>query len=230
MRSLIIGMGEVGSAIYEVLREHHDVETLDLDHKEIRPGFDVMHVCIRHSDDFLRIVSGYEAKYRPTIIDVCSTVPPKTTETLGDRACHSTTRGLNPNLSESLRTFVKHIGGPRASYLADYYRHAGIKTRTHATAKTTELAHILSNSMYGVGLMFADEASRLCRENGVDYMEAVVEYNQTSNQGYLEMGHRSKMRMILTPPGGKIGGHCVVQNARLLQNPTPLIQMLVRYA
>ena len=215
MNSVIIGMGEVGTSLYGVLSQAHKVTTKDLGKKVLPRRVDVLHVCTRWNSGFLSLVEHYASLTEPNIIDICSTVPPGTTEKLGSIACHSTTRGLHPNLKESLRTFTKHIGGPKAKELADYYAISGIKTQIHTRARTTELCHILSNSLYGVNILLADEMSKICRNYGVDYMD-LIEYNRTSNEGYRALGHDSKMRMLLTPPNGPIGGHCVTQGAELL--------------
>lgn len=217
--AVIIGAeGEVGSSLAKVLSGTHEVFTKDLGPapRPIPTPVDVMHVCIRHSEKFVDVVKRYAKIYQPAIIDVCTTVPPGTTAQLGENACHSTIRGLHPDLARSIKTFVKHISGPRAAELALYYQEAGVKTRTHARPETTELAHILSNAVYGVNLLFADEMAALCRHYGVDYSQAVLAYNQTSNDGYERLDHKSKLRMLLTPPGGHIGGHCVRQGASLI--------------
>lgn len=231
MDSLIIGAGEVGKSLGSVLGAVYSVGYKDLEPRDLPERVAVMHVCLRYSDDFLAVVKDYAKKCNPWIIDVCSTVPPGTTEKLGPTACHSTTRGLHPNLGESIKTFVKHIGGPKADELAGYYEKAGVKTLTHSNAKTTELAHILSNTLYGINLMAADEFQAICRNYGVDYTEAVLAYNKTSNEGYVKLGHPSKLRMLLTPPNGFIGGHCVRQGAALLPGDTrtPLVNQLANH-
>ena len=102
---------------------------------------------------------------------------------------------------------------------------------THGKARTTETAHIINNSAYGVSLMFADEAARLCRHYGVDYREAVMKYTETHNRGFLDLDHPGLVRSILWPPGGRVGGHCVVQGASLIPDGLrgPLMSMLARY-
>lgn len=216
MASLIVGMGEVGRALHAVLKGTYEVATKDIEPGPVPANVDVLHVCMRYSDDFTRTVLEYMAASRPRIVDICTTVPPGTTRKLGRRAVHSTTRGLHPNLATSLKTFVKHIGGEQAAELSEYYNRAGITTMNHANPETTELAHILGNAQYGVNLMFADEMAKLCRTYGVDYHEAVTLYAHTHNDGYEELGHNSKLRMILYPPQGQIGGHCVTQGAQLI--------------
>jgi UDP-N-acetyl-D-mannosaminuronate dehydrogenase len=217
----------VGRALYSVLSPHYEVEVKDIEPKEIEPGFDVMHVCIRYSDDFLDTVRRYVEDYRPGIVDVCSTVPPGTCAILNDdwegarRACHSTTRGLHPNLETSLKTFTKYVSGPKSKELAAIYEGAGIKCKTYERPETTELAHPLSNAFYGAMLKFTDEMAALCRFHGVDFMEAVLEYNKSHNEGYKALDHESKIRPLLYPPHGKIGGHCVTHGAEILLNSIP---------
>src|SRR5204862_464610 len=83
--------------------------------------------------------------------------------------------------------------------LGKEYERFGVRCVTHGNAKTTELAHILNNSAYGISLMFADEMAKLCREYGVDYYEAVMKYTETHNRGFRELDHPRLVRSILTP-------------------------------
>lgn len=245
MRGLIIGRGEVGAALLEVLRGHSFYQVNAWDIKDGgKPEFvkdlDVLHICFPWSDDFCGQVLELAKNLRPKMVDVLSTVPPGTCEKIQTliqnthdyaHTCpvaKSSVRGLHPNLARSMRTFVKHIGGDCAFELAKYYAKSGIKTEITANAAAVELAHILSNTDYGVALLKAEENSRLCRVYGVDYL-STVHYNRTSNQGFAAMGHDSKMRFLLTNPGPSgIGGHCVVENAQLIPKEIrgPLMERL----
>lgn len=231
MNTLIIGMGEVGKAHYKLLRDAYPTECKDIEDKKISSKIDIMHVCIRYSPDFINIVQFYISEYKPSYINICTTVPPGTTKVFGNNACHSTTRGLHPNLTSGLLNIKKHIGGPCSDLLKIYFENVGIKCVTHNMAITTELAHILNNTSYGINLMFADEMAKICRHYGVDYYEAVIKYTETNNEGFEKLDQKSKRRMILTPPNGHIGGHCVTQNAEMLSGElhTPLIGMLAQY-
>jgi len=232
--SLILGCGEIGSAYYSIFSQKSQTYRLDLrpelSDKRI-PKIEVLHVCLRHSENFQDTVTAAVKKYRPAVINNMSTVPPGTTEKLGNNAVHSTTRGLHPNLKDSILAAKKHIGGPKALELAEYFAHFGIQTVTHAKAKTTELAHILSNTLYGVQIMYADEMDKLCRQYGVDYFEAVQLYSMTHNEAYSALGLQSKYRPILSPPGGRIGGHCVTQGAALIPENIrgPLLSRLATF-
>lgn len=234
IKSLIIGMGEVGTALYNVLNPIYDVHTFDVKNPDnVLPEKDVyiMHVCIRYSEEFVRIVHEYRRRCDPHIINVCTTVPPGTCRELGLNVVHSTTRGLHPNLEDGLRKIKKHIGGDCAREVAEYFSVAGVKCVTHRLADTTELAHLLNNAAYGINLMFADEMARLCRIYGVDYYEAVQKYTETNNEGFAALDNATKQRMILTPPNGRIGGHCVKASAQLIpeEQRTPMLKMLAEY-
>jgi len=236
LTSLVVGMGEVGKSLFTVLAGHYDIWAIDLDPKlsftdEAPETFDVMHICIRYDESFEKACKAYVEKYKPTYINVCTTAPVGTTEAVfGPVAVHSTTRGLHPNLSEGLRKIPKHVGGGLSTFFKSYFELAGIQCVTHQKSKTTELLHILNNCHYGINLMFANEAAELCREYGVDYADW-MRYGQTNNEGYIALGHPSKVRPVLTPPGEKIGGHCVTMSAGLIpqQKRTDMIFNLAKY-
>ena len=220
MNSLIVGAkGEVGKAYAEILSPHFKVFGVDIkdeEEKEI-PKIDTMHVAIPGLlPDFVNITKEYVKKYKPSIIDILSTVLPGTCEKVGPSCCHSTTRGMHPNLSSGIRNHIKFIGGKYADYLSQYYAKAGIKCVTFRQAKTSEAAHVLTLIQYGVDLMLADEKARLCREWGVDYLESIIKYEETGNKAWSKMDMKRLSRPILLPPNGKIGGHCVRQSAQLI--------------
>lgn len=236
MKVLIVGMGEVGKAYYNILKDAFQVVPYDVvgDYQEpdYNSGFELMLVAIQHSDKFESTVREYCEAYRPALVNVLTTVPPGTCERLGNNFTHSTTRGLHPKIEEGLRLFTKHIGGPTAESVAEIYRMAGITCVIHGLAKTTELAHILNNYAYGVNLMLADEMQAICRHFGVDFVEAVIRYTMTNNEGYRAIDHDSKTRMVLTPPGGSIGGHYVTISAGLIARAmpdAPLLGLLAHY-
>ncbi len=233
--TLIVGAGEIGSSLYEILTHFYPVWMTDiLPEKSKMDGcpkkIDVMHVCIRYSENFFNIISEYIHVYNPDYMDICTTVPVGTTEKISPDACHSTTRGLHPHLVTGLKTIPKHIGGGEAESFRQYFYKAGIPSIAHPKSRTTELLHILNNAHYGVNLMFADDAAKLCREYGVDFFD-YLKYTESNNDGYLALGHKTKVRPILTPPGGRIGGHCVNMSAGLIpeEKRPPLIDRLAKY-
>jgi hypothetical protein len=226
-------MGEVGKALFNVLKPvYGEIYTKDQEEKPLPQGVDILHICIPGTlPNFLELARSYVTAIKPRLVNNCATVQPGTTAALGRNAVHSTTRGLHPNLERGLLTIPKHVGGPKAGVVASYFEKAGIQCITHKSAEETEVAHILNNASYGINLMFADEMAKLCRAYGVDYYEVVMKYTATNNAGFRELGHESKCRMILTPPGGKIGGHCVTQSAGLIPEElrTPMLDLLAKY-
>lgn len=225
MRTLVIGLGEVGLAHYNLLRRvYSEVDGFDIkgDWKPLSKDepYDLVLVAMNYAamghDKFVQATRDYMVVTSPKVVNVLATVRPGTCEELGPNVNHSTTRGLHPNLETGLLSIPKHVGGPDADFLCRYYRKAGINCVPHRLARTVELAHILNNCAYGVSLMFADEMQRLCRLYGVDYSQAVMLYTQTNNEGFRALDHESKCRMVLTPPNGRIGGHCVTQGAGLI--------------
>lgn len=229
MNVIIIGLGEIGSAYYDILKNIYDVYRIDIDKNKSDVGkkrepknVDVMHICTRYNDKWAIDVITYHAHYQPEYLDIMSTVPPGSSKKLGiERVVHSTTRGLHPNLKQFILKTPKHIGPVQdnpvtRSFFYNYWYNVGIDTVFAPNSTTTELAHILSNSLYGIQILFAREMEDICRKYGVDYYHAVMRYSETHNTGYERIGIKSKYRPILTPPGDKIGGHCVVQGAQLI--------------
>lgn len=241
MRHLIVGhKGEVGGAHYRLLKAvYPETYGVDINEKDAPEDFkpDTLHVAIRHSPDFYAIVGAYLQSYNPKLLDILTTVPPGTTRGFGPRACHSTTRGQHPHLDLGLRAIPKHISGPMAETLARDFRRCGITCVTDPNPETTEVLHLLNNVHYGINLVFADIAYGATRSAGVDFMDW-LNYVQTNNAGFTALGHESKVRPALTPPNGRLGGHCVKESARMLrdwlrtrgENVHPMIEMVASYA
>lgn len=225
MNTLILGNGEIGSSLFDILSAVYpnsvwaeDIIPEKRFMDKCPDKIDILHVCLRYTETYKSTVEEYVKRYKPAIVDICTTSPVGTTESFGKpNFVHSTTRGLHPHLASGLKAIAKHIGGSlsHGRALAAYFNKAGTECILHNRSRTTELLHILNNVHYGINLMFADEAAKLCREYGVDYLD-YLSYTQTNNRGYAELGHESKVRPILTPPNGKIGGHCVTMSANLI--------------
>ena len=231
--NLILGGGEIGSAYAKILDNTY---VLDIDPAKCSKGkppkkVDVMHVCLRYSKEFDGIVWDAIKQFKPRVLNNMSTVPVGTTATFDTLtlAAHSTTRGLHPALLQFILNTPKHIGGKGAKELAKVFE--GLECVLHDHARTTELAHIASNFQYFANIAAADEIDSWCRHYGVDYFD-VMRYGETHNAGYSKMGLNSKVRPIVHPSGGKIGGHCVKLAAELIPKELhgPLTKRLAEYA
>ena len=80
---LIIGNGEIGSSLYELLSSIKQVSCLDCDNKKnVGPlpySVDVLHVCVPFSENFVEQVVKYSETFEFKEIVIHSTVKPGTT-------------------------------------------------------------------------------------------------------------------------------------------------------
>jgi len=239
MQHLIIGKGEIGTGIYDVLSPYYHVRTydsnikLDSDNRMPEGLFDVLHICIPGGlKNFVDIVSNYILNYQPKLVIVHSTVPVGTCTNIlittrnhpmspHFSIVHSPVRGKHPHMRRGLATYVKYIGycDSRGKVLTEQiYEQAGLKFRSLPKCETTELGKILSTTDYGVNLMWAKIKNDLCRDLELDYADVVGDFTETYNGGVRELGCTQYTKQELTPPSDKVGGHCVIENSYLLTN------------
>lgn len=215
MKTLIIGAGEVGKALYDVLKPCYDVRMVDIGDEAVG-SFDIIHICFTYSDRFIRDVSAYRLKYLPKFTVVHSTVPPGTCRKLG--ATHSPIIGQHPYLVDSLKVFTKFVGGLDADEISDYFRKAGLKTFICRKSETTEIGKILQTNYYSVCIEFVKEAEKICNRYKIPFVEAFTMFQDVYNKGYIQMGYPEYQRPILQPIQRKIGGHCVIPNLEFLNS------------
>jgi hypothetical protein len=220
-KDIVIGNGEIGTAISNLF--NNDVITYDLKDgglKELKLKIQdrqirIMHISIPYSDTFIKQVKGYTKIVNPLYIVIHSTVPVGTCKKC--LAIHSPVTGIHPHLTESLKTFVKYFGGPGASEVADLFRRQGVRVYVTDKAETTELMKILCTTNYGLNIEYTKEAKRLCDEYKVPF-EMFTLWNNNYNEGYDKLGYPEYHRYNLVPMMKQIGGHCVVNNYKLLKS------------
>lgn len=212
----ILGNGEVGSAIAQFFKSP---KIKDLKRKDDFSGIEVLHVCIPQSKNFVNIVRKEIRDYKPKLVIVHSTVIPGTTKKIGRMAVHSPVRGTHPKLYKGVKTFVKYIGADdrKAGLLAQRHLESlGMKTKLVKKSATTELGKLLDTTYYGLCIAFHGEMKKFCDKFGVDFDDAIVDFNKTYNEGYTKLGMSHVVRPVLYAPKGGIGGHCITPNAELL--------------
>ena len=231
MRSIVIGLGETGSPLYEVLKEAYP-ETKCYDKKQgdyipVMEDCYVMNICIPYMEGFADVVKGYQDILKPEITVIHSTVPIGTTAKIPN-AVHSPIRGRHNRMKSDLKRYVKWIGGDRAGDVADYFKGAGFSIRVVPTSEQTEAMKLLCLAKYGVSLAFArychDVAGKYNFEFGYhDIYSWDAEYNE--HVGY------ELQRPLITVVDKKIGGHCVVQNMPHLKasDPNPMLDEVLKY-
>ncbi len=226
MKSLIIGAGEVGMAVREVLSKVHDCTIIDslkgIETTEI--GFEILHICFGFSDKFVEQVKEYQERFKPKFTVIYTTCPPGTTRQVN--GVHSPVIGKHPNLAKSIQTFTRMLSGEQASDVAEYFNRAGLRVYLFDKPECTEVFKVSDLEYFRLEIEFTKDMKRRCEKYGIPF-EGWTIYNQIYNQGYKELGYENHIRPNLIPVMTKIKGHCVSQNSSMIQTPfTELLKEL----
>jgi len=229
-KALVVGLGEVGRPLYELLREsgRFVVYGFDIDEAKMREvgqsgrglpsELDVMHVCVPcfSRDEFVNVVVSCVERFKPKLVIVNSTVPSGTTmdvhKSCGCLVAHSPVRGVHKSLEHmkgELKRWIKYVGGADAESAEAARKHfekAGLKTKVLKSCLETELAKLFETTYRAWMIACFQEMHRISRHFGADF-DAVVDF--------LEDTHRVRFdRPVMFPD--VIGGHCLIQNVELL--------------
>lgn len=215
-KTLIIGFGEIGQSLFNVLSKKYEVYAKDIEDLEL-DGVKVMHIAIPYSEKFIHIVKEYQKQYNPTFTIIHSTVPMGVTRELN--AYNSPVRGIHPHLEKSLKTFVKYLS-PHNELLVKYFKDAGIKIKTVDKPETTEAMKLWCTTQYGINVIIEKEIKKYCEENNLDFDIVYKDCNKTYNDGYKKLGFPKFSKYTLDHMDGEIGGHCIIPNCEILQTPS----------
>ncbi len=226
----ILGYGEIGQAVAKFYKQPF---IKDLTRDDGLQGVDVLHVCIPWSDKFVSIVKKEIKALQPKLVIIHSTIAPGTVKKIGGAVVHSPVRGVHPHLYEGIKTFVKYIGADdkKAGEAAKkHLQSLGIQAKLFMPAKTTEIGKILDTTYYGVVIAWHGEMKEICDKLGVNFDEAVTEFNQTYNEGYTKLGKKNVVRPVLYPPQQGKPKHCIVPNATILKDyyKSPVFELLLK--
>jgi UDP-N-acetyl-D-mannosaminuronate dehydrogenase len=235
MKTGILGYGEVGKAI----AQFYDMPLIkDLDRDDGLEKCDYLHICIPYTPDFVNIVFKELEMIKPKISIIHSSVAPGTTlalKTLGFDIVHSPVMGVHPDIYKGIQTFVKYIGnddrwdGIRVS---NHFSDLGIKTHCVYPSRISELAKLLDTTYYGLCIAWHGEVQKICEKEKLPFDEIFTLWNTNYNVGYKELGKHNVIRPVLyPPPENKIGGHCVIPNAEILDNiyTSKAIDLILEY-
>ena len=208
---LVIGLGEIGGPLLEILREAHQAAGRDIEDRPFN-GVQVLHLCFPYTSDFISSASRYVSLYEPEVVVVNSTVVPGTTreieEKTGVPAVYSPVRGKHARMKDELRDYRKFVAGTlthAVELVENHFAAAGITTQRMSVPEALELAKLLETTYFGVLVAWAQEMDRFAETVGADYWE--------TTDFFQEIG-------FLPPVGfqpGYIGGHCVMPNLELLE-------------
>lgn len=229
----ILGNGEVGSAIAKFYK---NPRIKDLSRDDGLVGIDILHVCIPFLDNFVDIVRKEIKQINPKLTIIHSTVAPGTTEKISSyvsgMVVHSPIRGIHPHLYKGIKTFVKYIGSENRQAALFARRHLeslGIKTKVFNSSATTELGKLLDTTYYGIVIAWHGEMKEICDQFGINFDQAVTDFNNTYNEGYTKLGKKNVVRPVLYPPQNGKAKHCIVPNATILSQhyKTPAFELLL---
>ncbi len=226
MRVLVLGLGEVGKPIYDIIVESskYEVYGFDIDEKktihkfnEIPVPEDVLHVCYPCSSKsgFITITTNYINYFKPSLVIIHSTIPPGTTEEIyykcGIAVVHSPVRGIRVKMKDHLRFWTKWIGAPNeeiASKAKNHLESLGFKVKIVLNPRVTELAKLLETIYRALMITFWQEIHRMCKHFNVDIL-SIAEFIG-------EVHEVLRDRPVYYPD--VIGGHCLIPNTKLLLN------------
>jgi UDP-N-acetyl-D-mannosaminuronate dehydrogenase len=227
---LVIGLGEVGRPLFELLNEsgRFEVYGFDVDADKMREigqtalpdKVEVLHVCIPFTTKrkFVESVASYVERFKPRLVIVNSTVVLGTTMELYERCSgdclvvHSPVRGVHKSLEYmkwELRRWTKYVGGVNAKSSEEAKKHfekLGLKTKVLKSCLETELAKLFETTYRAWMIACFQEMHRISKYFSADFDDVV---------DFIEDTHRLRFdRPIMFP--GVIGGHCLIPNTELL--------------
>jgi UDP-glucose 6-dehydrogenase len=220
MKVLIVGYGEVGKPLFEIVRGvHPDVEWLDVEEKKVQIKPNIMHITFPEDNhqDFVSSAVKYVKEFSPELVLIESSVTPGTTSEIGKRLgnqvllCHSPVRGnIAEGMKKGLLQYTKYVGpvSPEAGARAgEYYESLGMRTFICSSPIETELGKIFETTYRGLMMTWFQDVHRICERFGCKYDQVVEFIGSTEKEG-------KQARPVFHP--GVVGGHCIVPNAEKL--------------
>ena len=217
-KTLVVGIGEVGSALMKVLERKGPVLWHDIEPREFADPIGTMHFCIpyRSPAEFESTAVSYIRRFKPLLTIVNSTVVPGTTRKIAEQAgaavAYSPIRGKHARMTEDLLRYAKFVAAPDpavAEAAERQFASVGMKTRRVARVETLELAKLAETSYFGVLIAFAQELNRYAERVDANYSE-MTEF-------FEEIDFLPSTKYF----PGFIGGHCVIPNLHLLKRISP---------
>ncbi len=229
-RVAVIGLGEVGSAVYRVAEKSrafqlygYDIDPSRTIHRleDIPAPIDYLHIAIpfRNMASFLEAVEGYAERLRPRMVLVHSTVAPGTTRAiharLGVPVAYTPVRGKHPCIERHLRFWPKWVAALPRDAIDEAARHLeamGLPVKScECEPETLELAK-LWETVYRAAMIAAwQELHRMALRFGAD-VEKIAEF-------VAEVHEVLRDRPVYYP--GVIGGHCLIPNTEILRSVYP---------
>ncbi len=228
MRSLlVVGLGEVGSAIYSIAKESEafSVYGYDIDPsrsvdalEEVPVPIDYLHFCVPYTSEeaFLKALETYVSKLSPRLVIVHSTVAPGTTRAAWAKLrvpiAYTPVRGKHPHLKDHILFWTKWVAALPTEALSEAAQHLkelGLRVREYTgSPETLELAKLVETVYRALMIAWWQEVHRMARAFGAD-LSVIAEFVG-------EVHEVLRDRPVLYP--GVIGGHCLIPNTMILRS------------
>ena len=226
MTDVILGMGEVGQTLFDLLVDRKfDCVGIDLDNSkckkysenEVIKNPEYLHICLPGElTGFTDIVLNWINKIKNIqVVIIHSTVKPGTTKTIQEKLSipilFSPVRGVHKRFLNDIKKYTKFIsfdGIEIDSKIKRDLENRFEKIDWMSTTKTAELAKILvDTTYYGWLINYAQITKMICEKENVDFEEMW----KFADEIHENLGNRPKMFP------GIIGGHCVIPNLDLVE-------------
>lgn len=222
---IVVGLGEIGKPLMDILSRHYRVIGVDITPPPANCGpVDVMHVCFPFQvTDFVGETLRYIDLFKPALTVINSTVAVGTTRQIAELAgapvAHSPVRGKHIRMNQDMAKYTKFIGPvtPSAGLkAATHFQSAGLATTVLSSPEASELAKLTETTYFGLLIAWAQQLERFCDQTGVSYPEVTSFYEE----------------IAFLPPvtyfPGVIGGHCVMPNIEILSTfaSSPLVEAI----
>ena len=224
---LVVGLGEVGGALSQVLKRNgRRIFEHDIEKREFDAPIGVMHLCFpfTRQPDFEAIAISYIERFKPQLTIINSTVVPGTSRAIAEKArvpiAYSPVRGKHIRMADDLLKYRKFVAGTDDDAMkraAAHFREAGMTTQCVSKLETLELAKLGETTYFGVLIAFAQELNRYANQVDGDYEEALDFFEE------VDFLPRTKYYP------GFIGGHCVIPNIQLLRTiaSSPMLEAVL---
>ncbi len=226
MTDIILGMGEVGETIYDLLKDRKfNCVGIDLDNSKCKnytenkviENPEYLHVCLPGElVKFTDIVIEWINKIKNIqVVVIHSTVKPGTTKIVQGKTSipilFSPVRGVHKRFLSDIKKYTKFIsfdGKEIDSKIKKDLENRFEKIDWMSTTKTAELAKILvDTTYYGWLINYAQITKMICEKEDVNFDEMW----KFADEIHQNLGNRPKMFP------GIIGGHCVIPNLDLIK-------------
>ena len=220
---VILGMGEVGITLFNLLTERNfKCIGIDIDKskcknmEESTNNVKYLHVCFPGQlDTFDEDVIESINKLNPECVIIHSTVKPGTTKRIQEKTTipilFSPIRGVHRRFLDDIKRYTKFISFDHTEINTEIKKdleNRFEKVEWMSTTKTAELAKILvDTTYYGWLINYAQITKMICEKENVDFDEMW----KFADEIHENLGNRPKMFP------GIIGGHCVIPNLNLVE-------------